>query len=222
MEEKNSINFDLAKMNDIFDNKTMRYRINGFARACNMNDLLISGNSKILRSNNNDYFIALNVLGNKGENSVTLSGDYKDFHFSFINYYDINKSNQLDRSIIDLPFSITIIKTVDQETYKLEINTIEKKTTEFKITKSREFKHRSLYNDFTFVAPVMDFSEILKLIKSFIFNPVYVFNTYNEIRENYRVIYTNHDFNKPIIQDERLDKPMSKIHKLIKRLSNSD
>ena len=73
-----------------------------------------------------------------------------------------------------------------------------------------------------FYANVMDFSKILKLVESFVYNPVLVFNTYNEIEKKYYHTYTYNELSKVAMQDEKLDKPMGKIKKMIKRITNND
>ena len=40
--EDNNYNVNLADMDSIFNNKTLRYRINGFACACGMKDILVT------------------------------------------------------------------------------------------------------------------------------------------------------------------------------------
>ena len=224
-------------VNEIFNNKTLRYRINGFAYACKMENIevppsfVVENGEKLSRSvgvlfNTTEkkrdideevhYFIATNEDHNPKCNSVTLSGQYGDLSFTFVNYY---KKEKLDKKIIDLPFSISLEKKIDKDTYQFNIETVEDIRCKFKIAKYREYKSKTLYDDVVFYANVADFSKILKLVKSFVFNPVLVFNTYNEIDQNYKRIYTNHDLEKAIMQDEKLDKPVGKIKKyLIKKI----
>ena len=220
MEESN-IDVNLADMNEVFNNKTFRYRINGFAHACRMNDVGVLGNSGVLfDSNHNDeegYFISCNKQDSKLGKCVTLSGHYKDLGFTFINYY--NKEN-LDKKIYDLPFSITLEKKVDDETYKFDIMSDVDNKTKFVISKYREFKDRTLRDDVCFYTKTMDFSMVLKLINGFVYNPRLAFIAYNEIMNNYQVVFTNDLIDKMVMQDKALDKPEEDIKKKIKFFLN--
>lgn len=218
MEEEN-YNVNLADMNDIFDNKTLRYRINGFAYACGMKDINITGESDLLVGSreNNEYFISVNKSNSLKFNMIKLSGNYGDLNFSFVNYYNKEK---LDKKIVNLPFSIKLIKVVDSYSYELNVETVEKYRTKFSIHRYCEFKDRTLTDNISFYANVLEFSEILKLTKAFIYNPKLVFNTYNEIMEQKKVVFTNSDLNKGLMQDEKLDAPAGKIKKLFRRCFN--
>ena len=227
--EDNNFDINLADMNDAFDNKTFRYRINGFAYACGMKDVVVNKDSGVVFNTNgfdnlhsdNDqgYFISVNKNEYPIGKTITLSGKYNDLNFTFINYYNKEK---LDTKIRDLPFSIVLIKPIEMDTYRMEIETINGMQTKFAIYKYQEFKDRTLIDDVVFYANVMDFSKILKLVKSFVYNPKLVFNVYSDLEEKHRHIYTNTDLDKAILQDKKLDKPMSKIKKIVQRLVNND
>ena len=223
MEKNNNVN--LAAMNEIFNNKTFEYRINGFARACNMHNIEVLRNSGVLfntKKKNDDikYYIVAST-GGKSEKGygVTLSGYYGDLSFTFTNYRNLNKDIiRIDRKILELPFSISLFKNIDKDIYHLEIETINGMETKFTITKSRDLKNKILSSKVSFYANVLDFSKILKLVKSFVYNPILVFNTYNEVINSKKITITNSDLNKAILQDENLDKPVSKIKKKIKNI----
>ena len=162
--ENNNVN--LADMNELFNNKTFRYRINGFAYACKMKDIGVLGDSAVLfdsdgltSDENKGYFISVNKNEYPTGKTVTLTGQYEDLHFTFINYYSKEK---LDKKIVDLPFSIVLTKPIDSDTYRLEMETVEGMRTKFAIYKYREFKDRTLVDDVKFYANVLDFSKILK------------------------------------------------------------
>ena len=238
MEEKNNW-ANLAKMCEEFNNKTFIYRINGFAHACKINNIeiptnlvlnggkVVPGNVGVLfntkkskqAGNETDYFISANSNTYPTGKTITLSGQYGDLTFSFINYYD---KERLDKKIVDLPFAIYLEKKIDKYTYKFDIETVDGPKTKFTIIKYRELKDRTLYDDVTFYANVFDFSKILKLVKSFVYNPILVFNTYNEINQKYQHVYTNSELSKGIMQDESLDKPVGKIKKIVKRIINNN
>lgn len=219
---------NLSGMNEIFNNKTFRYRINGFAHACGMKNIGVLGNSGVLFSakgynkyvndtNELGYFIAINEDDYVSCKKVGISGHYEDLNFVFTNYYQKEK---LDKKIVDLPFYIFLTKKINDDTYDLVIKTDDGKRTQFKISKYRDLKDRTIYDHVIFYANVTDFSTILKLVKSFVFNPILVFNTYNEIQHKYKAVYTNNDLDKGIMQDEKLDKPVKGIKKLVKKIIN--
>ncbi len=221
MEEKD---INLANMNEILNNKTLRYRINGFARACNMQDIGVLGNSGVLfnasgfdrygnrqTSDEHSYFISLNEHDRLYGKCITLKGQYEDLSFTFINHCD--RKVKLDKRIVDLPFSISLEKKIDDDTYKLDIDTIEGVRTKFSLRKYREFKNQTLHDDIAFYANVMDFSKILKIVKGFVYNPKLCFDTYDEVMREQKIVFTNNMLNKMVMQDEKLDKPMSKVKK---------
>ena len=227
MENNDYVN--LAGMNEIFNNKTLIYRINGFARACNMHNIGVLGNSGVLfntkkKSDDIKYYIVANTsLKSEKGYGVNLSGYYGDLNFTFTNYRDLNKDiSKIDRKILELPFSISLFKNIDKDTYHLEIETVNDMETKFTITKSRDHKNKILSSKVSFYANVLDFSKVLKLVKSFVYNPILVFNTYIEVVNNKKITITNSDLNKGIMQDECLDKPMGKIKKLVQRITNND
>ena len=230
--EENKFSVNLANMNEVFNNKTLRYRINGFAYACHMHDIGVMGDSGVLFNSKSfstlknkktdeehSYFIAVNNDFNPQGKSVTLSGHHDDLSFTFINYYDKEK---LDKKIYDLPFSISLTKTLNNDTYELHIETDEGIRTEFKIVKYREINDTNIYKNVHFYANILDFSTILKLVKSFVYNPSLVFDTYSDLKEKYKCVYTSRDVKDGILQDTKLDKPMGKIKKLVQRITNND
>ena len=233
MENSNYVN--LAGMNEVFDNKTFRYRINGFAYACGIKDISIVKNAgtlfdtegfnnlNVIKSDNAGYLIAVNKNEYPTGKTVTLTGQYEDLNFTFTNYRVLNKDiSKIDRKILELPFSISLFKNIDKDTYHLEIETVNDMETKFTITKSRDHKNKILSSRVSFYANVLDFSKVLKLVKSFVYNPILAFNTYIEVINNKKITITNSDLNKGIMQDECLDKPMGKIKKLVRRITNND
>ncbi len=222
MEDKNS---NLASMSSLFNNKTLSYRINGFAHACKMENVAVTQNGGVLFTSKKDkksaeypdYYITANTHdGDPRGVGVVFSGYYRDLNFVFTNFCDF-KTN-LNHKIKELPFSIVLIKTIDKETYRLQIETIKDVETKFIINKSREYKDKTINSNVTFYANVLDFSQVLKLVKAFVYNPVLVFETYNGIKNNKKTVFTNNDLNKGIMQDEKLDKPTGKLKKKIKSI----
>ena len=218
--EKNSGN--LSNISDLFKNKTLKYRIDGFAEACNMKNIGVVRNDGVLfntktKTDDIKYYMAVNTCSNYQLGSgITISGYYGDLNFSFTNFR--NLVEDLDRKIIELPFILSLFKKVDLDTYHLEIETVNGIETKFIITKSYEDKNKIIHSRLSFYANVTDFSIILKLVKSFVYNPQLVFATYNTIKEQKKIIFSGSELNKAIMQDENLDKPVGKIKKLIKNV----
>ena len=230
--DKDNKNNNLAEMNEIFNNKTLSYRINGFAYACNMNDLNVPDNKTIkddkvyygynqvlfnTKKDSTAYYIVVNPSDNKSyANGITISGYYNDLNFSFTNFYSLKEN--LNRNILELPFDISLYKNIDNDTYHLQIKTTNGIETKFTITKSREYKDKTISSNVNFYANVLDFSKVLKLIKSFVYNPKLVFTTYNEILHKKKIAINNGDLNKGLMQDNNLDKPTCKIKSIVKKI----
>ena len=242
--EENNFKVKLSDMDTVFDNRTLRYRINGFAHACKMEDVevikniainkpywLNSGvyeehrvNSAVVFSTKGNkrtcegpnYFIAVNKK-DKGEfgKNITLTGHYNDLSFSFVNYYEKQKN---DHKVHELPFKISLAKLIENDNYLLDIETvngIEKRVT---FSKYREHKKRTISYKHTFYVNIQDFSKVLKLVKAFVYNPSLVFATYNEIMENKKMVLTGNDFDKAIMQDKQLDEPVGKVKKIVRKV----
>ena len=206
--EENNYNVDLAEISEDFNNKTLRYRINAFAYACNMEDI-DNKNFKVSKH--------INALGT----SIILGGEYQDLHFNFTNYY---KKEKLDKKIIDIPFGLSLTKKVNQDLYGLNIDTDNGKKTQFTIYRYCSMNNpdkETICDDVRFVTNIVDFSQVLKLIKAFVSNPKLVFDTYNEINYKFERFYKQDDFEKGIIDDEKLDKPTGKLKNLVKKVKNS-
>lgn len=230
---KESKDANLADNNEILNNKTLRYRINGFASACNMHDIGSMGNSGVLfnksgidrygnkeESDKPNYYISLTSHDRLYGKCVTLKGQYEDLSFTFIN--QCGRNVKLDKKIVDIPFYISLEKKIDNDNYKFEIETVEGMRTKFSMAKDIEFKDHTLHDDLCFYANVMDFSKILKLVKGFVYNPQLGFNTYNDMIHQQKIVFSNNMLDKMVMQDEKLDKPMSKIKKIMQRIKNCD
>ena len=218
--KENDFEINLAAINEAFNNKTLEYRINGFAYACKMKNIGIVKNGGVLFSSSKkqedtNYFIATSEISDKTYgDGISISGNYGNLVFTFTNYP--GKKN-LDKKVVEIPFSISLIKPVDKDIYYLNIDTHNDIQDRFEIIKYRELKNDTVCSKICFYANVFDFSKILKLIKSFVYNPKLVFNTYNEIEKNKIAVFTNSDLSKGIMQDEKLDKPVSKMTKIYKK-----
>lgn len=217
--------------NSVFHNNTLKYRINGFAHACRMENLNLVESTGILfntlgnKKHKDDNDIPIYLISiTKGKNEVkniyfsTIKGQYDDLSFVFTNYFT---KKIMNKKIYDIPFEISLVKNVDKYIYDLSIETVNKEETRFTIRKYRELRNETLSSKLVFYANIMDFSNILKLVKSFVYNPELVFLTYNEINEQKKTIFTANSVNKGIMEDINLDKPCNKIAKLVKRITNT-
>ncbi len=233
--EENKFDVNLARMNGVLDNKTLRYRINGFAYACGIENVeipssysmdsgkVLSNNIGVIFNSNKKkelhgqphYYISVMENSSPISKCVTLNGEYGSLTFDFTNYYQKDK---LDKKIVDIPFSISLNKVINKDTYRFDIETVDGIRTKFKIGKFHHFNDHTLHDEVVFYANVMDFSTVLKLIKSFANNPVLVFDTYNEIRNNKELLFTCGNVNKAICEDTNLDKPVGKIKKIVKTI----
>ncbi len=204
------------------NSKTLIYRIDGFMEACNMNlensiceKKISSFRTPYINKTNHEDGIEYSVNFmyiydcDKG-NNFTVIGNYEDLDFAFINYYDKDKNKN---RIGEIPFSIMIEKKVNDSIYNIEMNSTLAKQVEFIIKKDDE--------RLCFYANILDFSKILNLVNSFVTNPEIVFETYNEIMNKKKVVFTNGDLNKAIEEDERFEKPADKFVKKIKMITNS-
>ena len=218
-------NVNLAEMSELFNNKTLKYRINGFAYACKMKNITITQNGGLLFTTRNDkkldncpnYYITVSTTDKDPRGKeINLNGYYEDLNFSFTNFCDFN--DNLDRKVKEIPFAITLIKTIDNDIYLLQAETISGMETKFKLSKSREYKDKTISSKIVFYANVIDFSSILKLVKSFVYNPKLVFSTYNDVINSKKITLSNTDLNIAIMQDTNLDKPIGKTKKLINRI----
>ena len=238
--EENIFNVNLADMDSVFNNKTLRYRINAFAYACKMEDIKVMKNISVKNGGSYDeggsgvifstdgfkgnkrtcegpnYFIAVNKY-DKGEfgKNIVLSGHYDNLSFSFINYYDNKK---LNRKVVELPFKISLAKLIDNDNYKLDIETVNGYETKITFSKYREHKKRTISYTHDFYVNILDFSLVLKLVKSFAYNPELVFASYNEVLNNKKITFTNADMKKGIMQDNNLEKPIGKVKKIFKTI----
>ena len=199
---------------DELNSNTLTYRINNFIKACNMNlsDGIISKeNSSLINIKSDDYDLKFFKDSNEQEgNSFVLIGNYDDIEVSFTNFYDNDKKVN---KINELPFRLSLVKNYNDIIYTMDINTTTYPTVKFTIGRNKE-----LPQVISFQANILDFSIILKLVKSFTTNPEFVYDTYNNIINQKNIILTNGDLNKGIIKDDSLDEPVKGFKKIIRRL----
>ena len=211
---------------DEFNSKTLSYRINGFIKACNMNlensvcnkDIsthrLEYDKLEYVNNENNKIQYTINLTKNTSDDAkVSLVGKYDDLSFSFINYID---EDEHYNKIRELPFRLSLTNEFDGFKYDLEINTISKYRTKFIIRKGKE--EMLIPYIISFQANILDFSLVLKLIKSFVINPDLVFTSYSDVMNKKNPTITCSDLGKGIVEDESLNEPVKGIKKIIRSL----
>jgi hypothetical protein len=228
-------NNKLAGMNEVFNNQTLTYRINGFQDACSMNDITIKKSRTSLfhkRDNNEedttpDYCISLFVEDIDDDlEGIRISGYYDDLNFVFNNFHV--KSDDLDSEIINLPYDISLYKTIrkgdktfeDTLTYVHNSDGLEYKidnwvyhliikdddeVTDFTIKKYREGKSSTIVSSKSFYTDSIDFGIVLKVIKSFSYNPELFYTTISEIINNKLIRFNNFELDRVLMEDKGLD-----------------
>lgn len=209
------------------NSKTLDYRINGFIKACNM-DLSKSVCSKEITTHHleyskleynnqdntdNNYSVKFFKDTNDKGNYISISGNYNDLDFRFINYVD-NDNNY--NKIYELPFSVLLKKEKDIFNYDLEIVTLSKYNTKFILRKNNE--KMLIPSIITFKANILDFGIILRLIKSFVNDPEQIFDEYNKTFKQKECTFNNKDITKSIIKDDTLEEPVKGLKKVIRNL----
>ena len=164
----------------------------------------------ICDDNKNDLTVfASKIFSDRGF-LIHVEGNYENLEFSINNY--IGKKN-LDKKIREIPFSFHIKRYLDDSIYEIHMNTAFEKEIHFVFIKDNK--------KMCFNANVLEFANILNLIKTFVINPEIVFNKYEEIIDNKRIMFTNGELNKPVETYEEFEKPASKLVKKIKKITNS-
>jgi hypothetical protein len=85
--------------------------------------------------------------------------------------------------------------------------------TKFVIEKYQEGKSNTLFSKIEFYNGNTEFSEVLKLIKAYIYNPELVYITYADVMKNKMTFFTNEEIDLGVMQDHSLDNPTIKIKK---------
>ena len=197
--------------------KTLRYRINNFLKACNV-DLSDKEYEKVLKQyehvftrgliynfGNEDQLsiYAVKQQDNKLGDYIHMYGRSKEFSFSFDNYYE-NKN--LDKKIVDVPFNIIIkFNNVD---YGLRMETVFHKEVAFMVTKKLQ--------SISFYSSPVDFEQVLEVISAFVYNPEEVFKIYNSIYNQKRIEFSNAELNIGATNGEEFVKPSKKYVKNMK------
>lgn len=203
------------------NSNTFEYRINGFIKACSM-DLDNCVFSKeisplhipYINTNSDEEGLKYNINFSyhfhqeNGKNYV-MNGTYNDLEFVFTNYY---KNDKNKNRINDLPFWITISEKVNNTSYTIRMDTIVSTMVKFIIIKTDEERSDRL----VFYANTRNFSNVLKLIKSFVGNPELIYNHYDKIMNEKEVIFSTNELCSPLIDDKELDIPKKKMLKKIK------
>ncbi len=206
------------------ESETLKYRINKFMYACGM-DLTESSWEKDISTTrlpyiykkmddeaiNYDVRFARSYDREKGKCFI-LIGKYNDLNLMFINYFDKDKRKN---RVNEIPFHILLSKNYGAA-YQLEIRSTSSTHAKFFVKKNIPFD--MLPNVVVFQADVKDFGQVLKLVKSFVHNPALVFKIYDAQINSKEVVLTNKDLSSALVVDENLDKPLSGVQKVIKKI----
>lgn len=216
----------------VLDNKIFRYRVNGLAVVCKMDELnenkrksgdiqILSGNCKNERDilagkydfgkNIPRYYITVRPVEDEEYGSgISFAGHYAELAFTFINFLNGN-SNQSGLNSLDLPFSISLSKIVDEDNYIFEIQSVKgMDELAFKITKYREYRSHLVNSVCEFYHKVDNFDDILRILKYFNYNPE---DTYLKCRDKYdkkkqRVIFEASELDDVMMSDENISGPV--------------
>ena len=204
------------------NSETLKYRIDGFIHACDM-DLSDSPCSKEIsktrmpyinkHSTKEDMNYSINFIRSydkENGNGFVLLGKYNDLNIYFVNYFDKDKK----RIVLMRSFHITIDKKYEDLLYQLDIKTTSNLRTKFVIKKN--VKPDMLPSIVSFQSIFSDFGQILILVESFVYNPDITFNVVLNEKINSRVLSSKY-LNDPLVVDEKLDKPVNGIRKIIKK-----
>lgn len=218
--EKFDLCNDLQKVitTDELDSNTLKYRINNFIYACNI-DLeegkyihIINDKSRhfcIKESVDDKYRLSINIMDylfSRESREFRLAGRNGNLFFEFINRYN---DNVLRNKVMEIPFSIEL--DINRGEYVLKTATVEGERVEFNLKKRIE----NGYEHLRFFANILDFSNILQLVKSFVEDPKLVYDKYDEVIAEKKIVLTNTEVKKGMGSDESLEKPMNKILKKI-------
>ena len=210
------------------DSMTLKYRIDGFVYACGM-DLSDSFCFKeisparipYINKHKNDGEIKYNINfirsydRQKGKNFVLL-GKYCDLNLYFVNYFNDDKRKN---RINEIPFNLSIGKVYDNIPFKLDITSILKKQTRFVI--SRNYENSGISDIVSFDANITSFSIVLRLIKLFIKDPDIAYIVCKDITNQNKKI-TSEDLSEILERDEKLDKPVYGVQKIMKKILNNN
>ena len=211
-----------ASFNNKLDTKTMEYRINNFIYACGFvlhgykcdktkylfEDGYLQGLVFDQDEESQCNFMVKDKKDIERGNYLYMEGHRKDLDFIFNNYY---KNKRIDKRIVELPFDIYLKVKQEENVYQLIIRTIVDKENQFTIIKNDQ-------QQLSFYANILDFSKVLKIVKSFVNNPELVLNVYDEIRNSKKVSFTNGDLKKVMDDDHNFEAPHGKIMKKIKKI----
>ena len=207
------------------NSETLKYRINKFIYACGM-DLTDSIWSEDISKTNLPYVCKKKSDGDityninfardydreKGKNFI-LIGQYNELKLMLVNYFEKDKRKDI---VNEIPFHILLSKEYMEATYQLEIKNIHNLRAKFILKKNKA--NDMLPSIVAFQSNVVDFGKILKLVKSFVYNPDLVFKVYDEKLNSKEIVFTNKDLDAALVVDDKLDKPMTGIQKIFKKI----
>lgn len=207
------------------ESKSLSYRIDSFIYACDMDlsdSLCVKGISKTRaeyinkKKDTGNFQYDINFTrgyDHEKGNYFVLLGKYNDLVLLFANYFDKDKNKS---RINEIPFHISLGKIYNDYAYQICFETVTASRVKITIKKSKE--DEMIPNSIVFQTNISDFSKVLKLVKSFVRNPELVYITYDEIMNRKEIMFTSSDFDVAIINDPKLDEPINKIEKILKKI----
>ena len=216
---ENNWQIDLSKINSEFNNETMRYRINGFAYACGMNDVDVIPNTQILSRNEEKEKHNYRIVAEKqyeeyddfydlGYKIISLHGQYDNLKFCFTNliHYDENLSKKNKY----LRFAIELKKAFDSDVYLLFISPVKGVPYKYKYSFIKKTIDNKLNKKIDVSECIRDFDKVLLLVKLFVDNPqlVYlklIYELYNEKNKNGNTIPSQSIIDRLIMKIDRED-----------------
>ena len=188
-----------GKLSDVCNcnkNTIIADRVNSFAQTCGMKEFklskvrgtdirTISGNL-YPESKSPDFFI------NSREIVDELGND-------FLNYYN--------RDELYLPFILILNKAAGNDEYVFLIQSVSDEDIMFSITKNY-FRRSNIAIDIcTFYYKTKDFKDVLRIIRTFVYNPEFAFVTYKTIYDNKmpkKIEFNREDLDGTIMHDVNL------------------
>ena len=198
---------------------TMEYRVNSFLKACNL-DLNNKEYEKILKQyehvftrgliynfGTKDQFsiYAVKQQDDKFGDYIHINGKDKNMVFSFDNYYEERK---IDKRILELPYRISIKKEFNGSIYEIKINGMYNGEFIFDICKDD--------NSISFYTNPIELYKILKIVNSFVNNPMVVYDAYSDVMYSKKIMFSNKDLYKGSINGIEFEKPENKLVKKMK------
>ena len=172
---------NLAAIDSIFYNQTLKYRINGFAEACGMHDLQIVPDSHETHKEDEEGRVVYDITTSQSYKSAylhyDLMGIYHDLCFVFGNIIRPGEKEVLDKKVYSLKYIMILEKHNPKNIYRL---TLRPETFHYVLTFEVKDKEETKTNIMTLRANLKDIDKTFKLVKLFNANPEQLFDIFKE------------------------------------------